>query len=332
MNKLKNSIDKININSNEKAKILDNIMNNKEKNKGFKYKKFIMTFCTFILVFSLCIGTGYALTKYFKLDNKVKDFLDLDDETLEQIDGTDLNLEKEFNNKTIKIIQTIVTDYNIYIRLDITGKEELKYLEASYLSEGNYFDKNIVNIIDLDGFIDYSTTEYAKYNSSSFSLLDDAYNNDTLTNSYILNFNYSILPNTENITLRLYFDKDDYNDITFELQKNNTNQKKSIVQKEVKSKNNLILTSNYVSISTDNVIFNYNVNNKEIFDNLEEYGGQFTNYKVNYNDGSSENLYIIISYDQNSDGSYTSIFGYKNNFENLNNIKSITINDTTFEL
>lgn len=334
MSKFKNSIDKISLDENDKRRILNNILNHKEEKRSFSFNRFALAACTFIIAFSLTIGTGYAFVKYFNLDTKFKEMFNIDDEVAEKIDGNEINVKKEFENMTINILQSIVTENTIYIRLDIEGKKELQYLQAGLLSYGNKFDESIINITKYDdGSIEFNTNEKAPYESHGMSLIDDGEYNNTLKNSYLLSFDYPNLNNLGDMTLRLYFDENLYHDISFKIDKNNIHQKKIKINKNIQSKNNLIMKTNFISISTYSIIINYNVNDFSILSNFEEYGEQFTNITLNYKDGTSEQLYIIINYVENDDGTYTSAFGYYNSsFISIENVESVTINNNTFEI
>lgn len=334
MNKFKNSIDKISLDENDKRRMLNNILNHKEEKRSFSFSRFALVACTFIIAFSLTIGTGYALVKYFNLDTKFKEMFDIDDEVAKEIDGNEVNVTKEFNDMKINILQTIVTENTVYIRLDIEGKDKLQYIYTGLLSHGNTFDESIVQFNKYDdGSIEYTTNEKAPYESHGMALVEDGEYNNTLTNSYLLNFDYPNLDNLGDVTLRLYFDENVYRDISFKIDKNNINQKKLKVEEDIHSKNNLIMKTNFISVSTYSVVINYDVNNFATLSNFEEYGEQFTNITLNYKDGTNEQLYIIINYVENDDGTYTSAFGYYNSsFISIENVESITINDTTFEI
>lgn len=296
-----------------------------------KKKKFIFIF---IIAFFLTVSTGYAFFKQFNLDTKFKELFDIDDEVLKEIDGNEVNIVKDFDDMKINILQTIVTENTIYIRLDIEGKDKLQYLHTGLLSQGPKFNESIIDITKYDdGSHEYTTNEKAPYESYGMTLVEDGKNNNKLTNSYVLNFDYSNLNNLGDITLRLYFDENIYHDITFKIDKNIIKQKKLNIKKDIHSKNNFIMTTNFISISTYSVVINYNINNFNILNNFIEYGEQFTNITLNYKDGTDEQLYIIINYVKNLDNTYTSVFGYYNSsFIKIDNVKSITINDTTFEI
>ena len=332
MSKFKNSMDKIILNENDKRKMLNNILNHKEK-RNFSLRRLALVACTFIIAFSLTIGTGYALIKYFKLDNKIKQLFDVDDEVAEKIYGTDVNIKKEFDDMNINIIQTIVSENTIYIRLDIEGKNKLNYISGAFLSKGNTFDENIVGITkDEDGFVEYYINDDYTH-GASLQLLDDLANNNSLISSYLLSFDYSDSSNINNGVLRLYFDEDAYHDISLNIMQNEINTKKLSIEKTIYNKNNLVMKTNSISVSTYSVTINYDVNEPKILDDFEEYGEQFENITINYKNGTSENLYIIISYTENNDGTYTSAFGYyESGFINIENVKSVTINDTIFEI
>ena len=234
----------------------------------------------------------------------------------------------------INILQSIVTENTIYIRLDIEGKDKLEYLQAGLLSNGNKFDESIIDITKYDdGFVEFNANAKAPYNGNSIALVEGGEDNNTLTNSYLLSFDYLNLDNLGDVTLRLYFDENLYHDISFKIDKNNIHQKKIKVEKNIQSKNNLILKTNFISISTYSVVINYDINDFNILNNFEEYGEQFTNITLNYKDGTSEQLYIIIDYIKNDNGTYTSAFGYyDSSFINIENVKSVTINNTIFEI
>lgn len=332
MNKFKNSIDKIELDKNLKAKMLDNIMNKKEVKKGFNFKKFAISFSAFIFAFTLLCGTGYALVKYFNLDKRFRDLYDIDDDIVDKIDGTDLQIKKEFDDKTIYLNQSIITENKMFITIDIKGKNKEYSLKQGILSLGETFDESLVDISTLDNDTFISTNENTFYTNSGFSMISLDDKSDSLTSSYILNFDFNSMPESDKATLRLYFDKDNYNDITFDIIKNTSYKKINNQVNNIQSKNGIIMTSKKLIISTSNIEFNYTVNDKNLLNTITEYGEEFTSYKVNFIDGTSTDLYLSIVGYENDDNSYTTIFGYKNEFINIDNIKSIIINNVEFNL
>lgn len=325
MNKFKKTIDKIELDETEKRKILNNILNHKKK--SFSFNTFVLKFATFVLASTLVIGSSYALVKYFKLDNKIKDLFDLNDKVANDIEGSDINISKKYEDLTINILQTITSENNLYIRLDLIGKNGKKYISNKLLNENFINEDDIERTEYDDGMIEYFFNNQS-YESVGMTLLDEKEN----ITSYLLEFSFVKSFNGGIYALRIYTENDKAYDITFNIEKNNSKTIKKEISKTIYNKNNLKLKTNYISINYNNVTLNYNVNDENIFSNLEAYGEQFESCKLKYKDNKIENLVLIINKSQNNDGSYNSIFGYKNNFIDLDNVKSIIINNTEFEL
>lgn len=324
MNKFKNTIDKIELSSTEKAKMLDNILSHKKK--SFNFSTFALRFATFFIAFSIVTYSSYALVKYFKLDDKIKNLFDLNDKVADEIKGTDLNISKEYDDVTINIIQTINSNNNLYIRLDLIGKKNKKYISNNIFSKEPIKDEDI-NKYEFDDTIEYDYNSDL-YEGIGLTLLDE--NNNTT--SYLLEVSFTKTFETGNYYLKIYTSDDKEYDISFKVDKNETENIEKGTNKVIYNKNNLVLTMKHISINNNNVTVNYDVNNNELFNNLEEYGEQFDSCMVKYKDNSTEYLTLIVNDDLVSDNNYNSIFEYKGKFVDLDNVKSIIINNIEFEL
>lgn len=272
-------------------------------------KKLILKIIIFLLTFSLLIGSSYALVKHFKLDNKIKDLFNLDDKVVDEIDGNNLNIKKEYDDLTINILQTITVGNNLYIRFDLIGKSNKKYISENNLSKDLETDDDLYDGIGLN-LLD------EKDNTTSY-LMDVSFKKDFEAGTYSINISTS---DNKNYVMSLNIDKNDSKTI------------KKNINEIIYNKNNLILTLNYISINNNNITVNYNVNNDENFNKLEEYGEQFYNCKLEYKNNKFENLVLIVNKNLNADNTYNSIFGYSKNFVDLDNIKSIIINDVKISL
>ena len=115
MSKFKKAIDKISLDENDKRKMLNRILESKNDQQVINFRKLALSICTILLTFTITIGSSYALIKYFKLDEKIRELYYISDETAKQIEGNDINSIKEFDDMKIKIIQTITSENTLYV-------------------------------------------------------------------------------------------------------------------------------------------------------------------------------------------------------------------------
>lgn len=328
MNNFKNSINKIEMDKNEKAKILNNILekNHKEKH-GLKH--FVLSLSTFILAFTLLCGSGYALVKYLKIDQKILNYLNLSETESEKlgISGNEENITKNYDNLSITIKNTVFDNNNIIILFDVKNPNNVEFRKA-YLSLGDNFDNE-------NGF------------GGAYSFNPIETNDDITTYIYKQSLNTTV--EKGNMTLSLLecldteCDKTKFYDITFPInytiknKKEFTDKNKTLLFKGIDENNNeanITLNKIYLSPLSARITiknsdkFNYEFNINNATDKIDVYILYNDNSKINLNDLS----YNIYTQDTNlEDSTSIDIFYEFNNAVDVNNIKSIVINDIEFK-
>jgi hypothetical protein len=279
-----------------------------------KHKKNI--FLIILIAILLFTTPCYALVKIFHIDDTLKNWFSLSDEKLEDfgISSSIVNLEKEFADATIIINETILDEKELYISVSVTGKTQKIYLENAYILE------------------DYEN------NSFGFGLIEE---ND-LTNNYLLTTSIDNIEIPSTITLRLISDTDNIYDIPFTLSKNDMKEKEVKYDAVVYNENDLVVTIKSIRLTPLHVIIDMEYN-KDIRtlsqDELDDIGNKVyndnnndTNY-VTYKDGSRTTLRLWYTGLDDSMLSPYGIHGTKEDQVNdIENIKSITINNVTLEI
>jgi hypothetical protein len=279
-----------------------------------KHKKNI--FLIILIAILLFTTPCYALVKIFHIDDTLKNWFSLSDEKLEDfgISSSIVNLEKEFADATIIINETILDEKELYISVSVTGKTQKIYLENAYILE------------------DYEN------NSFGFGLIEE---ND-LTNNYVLTTSIDNIEIPSTITLRLISDTDNIYDIPFTLSKNDMKEKEVKYDAVVYNENDLVVTIKSIRLTPLHVIIDMEYN-KDIRtlsqDELDDIGNKVyndnnndTNY-VTYKDGSRTTLRLWYTGLDDSMLSPYGIHGTKEDQVNdIENIKSITINNVTLEI
>jgi hypothetical protein len=279
-----------------------------------KHKKNI--FLIILIAILLFTTPCYALVKIFHIDDTLKNWFSLSDEELEDfgISSSIVNLEKEFADATIIINETILDEKELYISVSVTGKTQKIYLENAYILE------------------DYEN------NSFGFGLIEE---ND-LTNNYVLTTSIDNIEIPSTITLRLISDTDNIYDIPFTLSKNDMKEKEVKYDAVVYNENDLVVTIKSIRLTPLHVIIDMEYN-KDIStlsqDELDDIGNKVyndnnndTNY-VTYKDGSRTTLRLWYTGFDDSMLSPYGIHGTKEDQVNdIENIKSITINNVTLEI
>jgi hypothetical protein len=279
-----------------------------------KHKKNI--FLIILIAILLFTTPCYALVKIFHIDDTLKNWFSLSDEELEDfgISSSIVNLEKEFADATIIINETILDEKELYISVSVTGKTQKIYLENAYILE------------------DYEN------NSFGFGLIEE---ND-LTNNYVLTTSIDNIEIPSTITLRLISDTDNIYDIPFTLSKNDMKEKEVKYDAVVYNENDLVVTIKSIRLTPLHVIIDMEYN-KDIRtlsqDELDDIGNKVyndnnndTNY-VTYKDGSRTTLRLWYTGLDDSMLSPYGIHGTKEDQVNdIENIKSITINNVTLEI
>lgn len=346
MSKFKESIDKIEMSEEDKNKILKDIFYEAEEKQERKFVKFVTRFATFILAFALVTGSGYALVKLFKVDEKFQSWFDSTEEELEEagVGVSDVSRTKTFDDAIVVVNQTILDEKELYIAVEITGKENEIYLQNAYLSNGTTFDETILKTEEYnDGSSDIVLTcangNIYGCDSYGFGLLED----EGLTKGYTLTLSiHGEIKDTQDVTLRLVTDNGKNYDISFTLGKNDMKVKEVKAEKEIYNKDGLKVDVTAIRITPLHVIVDLKYN-KDILtltdEEMEAVGNSV------YNDNSEDMTYVTFTdgttnivrlwYSGGSDTMLTPYGPYGTKEEqvyDVESVKSITINNVTFEI
>lgn len=346
MNKLKKTIDNIQLDEYEKNKILRKILNHEFEETTVPKRKVIFQLATFLLTFVFLTGTCFALVKVLHFDDKFRELFDKTDEELTNlgISPSEVQTVKEFKDAKITVTQTIMDEKEVNIVVDIVAKEELIYIEDFFLSSGKVFDESLLEkTIQTDGTTSFHQicTENSIYGcmEKGISALEKT---ETKT-GYILNMSINRnKKDTDEVTLRLLTNKGTY-DIPFTLVKNNLKEKEIKYKNvEIFNENGIIVTVDAIRLSPFYVVVSMNYN-KDIHtltdEEIERLGDKVYNENakeatyVTYKDGTKS---ILCLWYQVSEEGMTSPYGMhgtkENQINDIENIKSITINGKTFNI
>ncbi len=346
MSKFKESIDKIEMSEEEKNKILKDIFYKESEKCEKKFVRYVTRFATFLLAFVLLSSSCYALVKYFNFDDKLREWFDKTDEELKEygIEGTQVNRTKEFEDAIVVINQTIIDEKELYIAIEITGKNEEIYLSEAFLSDGKTFDESILKTDIYDDGSEIRSLVCDNKNiygcdSYGFGLLKE----ESLTKGYTLTLSvHGKIKNTQDVTLRLITDNGKTYDIPFTLTKNDMKVKEVKYNDIIYNENGLTVYVTAIRLTPLHVIVDmkYNKDILKLTDEEMESVGSivYNNYSkdftyVTYKDGTTTILNLW--YSGGSDTMLTpyGIHGTKEDQVNdIENIKSITINNVTFEV
>ena len=329
MNKFKETIDKIELQEGEKRKMLNNILNHK-KEKQYKARPFVLKFAIFVIGFILLSGSCYALVKILKFDEHFKWLYDKNDEELEQagVQGTDLNLTKDFDDITVTIKQTILDDTEVYIMLFIKDKIGTFNLTDYFLSPGKTFNENITD--------DNYMTDYCHSDIKIGCVTKGMANDDE--KGLMLNFSIDEkITDSQNVVLRLTNESKNY-DIPFTITKNDMKNKIIDVNKVVYNKNDVVATLKTIKLTPFKVIFtmDYNKNPDEISEKvIEDISEDVFNDSadghnfITFNDGTTMELKVWGQEMITVEGE----FGESNaEIVDIDTIKSFTINNIVIEV
>ena len=263
MNKFKETIDKIELQEGEKRKMLNNILNHK-KEKQYKARPFVLKFAIFVIGFILLSGSCYALVKILKFDEHFKWLYDKNDEELEKagIQGTDVNLIKDFDDITVTIKQTILDDTEVYIMLFIKDKKGTFNLTDFFLSPGKTFNEKIID--------DDYMLNYCKYDIKIGCVTKGMASDDE--KGLMLTFSVDEkITDSKDVVLRLTNESKNY-DIPFTITENDMKNKIVNVNKVVYNKNDVVATLKTIKLTPFKVIFtmDYNKNINDISEKVTE--------------------------------------------------------------
>lgn len=341
MNNFKNSLDKINLSEEEKRKYYKNILSHKKEKKGFQV--YALRFAIFILALFVFTGTSYAFVKLFHFDETLKSFFGESEEKLNEygIGGTEINNTKKYGNDIVTIGQTTFDSKELYISVNI--KAEDPYLTTAFISEGEIFNDNKINTSILE---DGSVYRYANCNSNdafcdmSFALLEQKENENNYGITFTTMKEKQVL--NQKFTLRLYT-KEKYYDITFTLSENEMRSKEENYDTIVYESNKITAKVKSIKLTPLhlNIEFEFNIDNlnQELITEIDK--NVFNSYLndnsyIIYKDGSKQIMRLLWNYneetlnhpyayyDKNDLGSWQVI--------NIDEVKSITINNITFNL
>jgi hypothetical protein len=279
-------------------------------------KKVKLSILIFVLIVLFIATPCYALVKIFHFDDTLKSFFGLTDEELNDygISSSIVNLEKEFDDATIIIKETVFDEKEIFISVSITGKNEAIYLDKAYLSNGDSFNLNDENT------------------SFGFGLIDTV----GFTNNYTLTMPLDNKMVNNDVTLRLISDKDTYYDISFILNENDMKVKETKYDTIVYNENDCIIKVKSIRLTPLHVIVDLEYN-KDIdtltIDELDDIGNKV------YNDNNDDTTYVTYKDDTTTtlrlwyDESILTPYGIHgtkiDQVNDIENIKSITINNVT---
>lgn len=141
----------------EKQKINnDNLVDRLANSKTFEYY--------FTSVYYICMITQANLStkneKQIKeFSKKIEDLQKIENYTFEDISNkTDLKINKDFNEKFVKIKQKYLTEFSDLFLLD--EQQKVSILERA-VEKGNLFDKAKLAVVDTQSCFDTSNTSYA---------------------------------------------------------------------------------------------------------------------------------------------------------------------------
>lgn len=339
MRKLKETIDKIKLDDYEREKMLHRILNHEEEKKRDK-KAFLPRLAMFFLAFILVTGSCYALAKVFQIDDKFKFLFGKTDEELYEygISGSAVSKTKEFTDAKITIQQTILDEKEIYIMLEVEGKEENIYLEEAYLSSGNSFDETILNQVKNQEEIDsmeIHCSETQKYGCYSRGLA--FVNEKDRKTGYAISISIDgKLKEKEEVTLRLVSTKGKNYDIPFTLYKNEIKIKENKNVQIVYEEGNLVVSVKEVRVTPLHIIVDFNYSKPienlseekqaSLFANVFNENGTSDTY-VTYKDGATS----ILRLEGNNLSTMSGGIGTKEEqIKNIESVKSVTIHGVAF--
>ncbi len=311
MNKIKEDIDKIKLSDVDKNRIYHNIIAKKQKNKLPVY---VLRFALILIVFTFLIGTSYGLVKAFKLDDKFKNFFDLNGKDIDNIgiDGNDVDKTFDFDNAKITVRQTIIDEKEAYILIDIEGKNDLIYLHDYYVNNQNGFNEEGFSLISTEGNI----------------------------NSYLLDFSINTdIDYKKEITIHLIDSDNNTYDITFDLTKNNVKEKRFLFDDVVYTKNDLVAKIKEIKVTPFRVmiLFEYNKDIDTLSDDdLTDIQNNLLNSNNDKNSfiGFDNGRKMLLRLDANS-SNIEDTFSYYDKYErfvDIDTIKCIVINGQYFNL
>jgi hypothetical protein len=347
MSKFKESVNKIQLDEEEKDKMLKKILNH-EKETEVPVRSYAFKFATFVFAFILLSGTCYALVKVFNFDEKFKEYFGKTDEELTELGvvANEVNAAKEFDNATIKITQTVMDEKELNIMVDIVGKSEKIYLEEVFLSSGESFDvSQLTESKNEDGTISHTqncddVSIYGCYSYGFANLTDE-----NLTTGYIitvsLNKNAKV---TDTVTMHLITNHGNY-DIAFDLNKNDMKVKETKYDDiEIYNEGGTVVKVSAIRLTPLHIIvdmkYNKDINtitNSEmetLGDKVYNDNSNNANTYVTYKDGTTKVLTLWYDGDEEGMTSPYGIIGTKEDDQvtDIETVKSVTINGVTFNI
>ena len=336
MSKLKEAIDKIELDDYEREKILRRILTHKKgEEKGYA-KKFFPRFATFLLAFILVSSSCYALVKVFHFDDKFQFLFGKTDEELNQygVSGNDVGKTKEFEDSKVTIEQTILDEKEVYILLEIEGKKEDIYLEEVYLSSGSTFDETILERMKTDT-PEANCSETQMYGCYSRGLT--FVKEENRKKGYAISISIDgKLKEKEEVTLRLMSTNGKNYDISFTLNKNDMKRKESKETRVVYEIADLTVSVNAIRVTPLHVIVDFNYSKP--IENLSDIE-LASLYKEVFNEDSTNDTYVtytdgntsILRLEGNNLFTMAGGIGTKEEqIKNIDEIKSITIHGVNF--
>lgn len=312
MNDFQNKINQIKMNDQDKQRILNNILNYKyekqKNNKGILINNFISRFVAFIAGIALLSSTAYATIKVLNFDTKISKYFDKDSETIEKLGVTteEISKIKETDYATFTINQIILDEKEMYISLDIDGKDDAIY---------------------LTGIETYDTNNYC----FGFALLEE----DEKHTGYLLesSINNPIKENTKT-TIKLKLDNDKKEELTINIPSDNSRVKEINPNAVVYNKDGIVATIKNIRFTPMHMIFDikYNVDLNTLDEvTLEKIQIELYNVDVNrdtyvtFEDGTT---YVVRLWYEHEKGMLQPYLGYDKleRIVNVDQIKSITIN------
>ncbi len=346
MSKFKESIDKIEMSEEEKNKILKDIFYQAEEKKERKFVSFVTRFATFLFAFALVSSSGYALVKIFNVDEKFQSWFNSSDKELEElgVGVNDVSRTKNFDDALVVVNQTILDEKELYIAVEITGKEKEIYLQNAYLSKGTTFDETILETKEYDDgsrdiMLNCENGNIYGCDSYGFGLLKE----DGLTKGYTLTLSiHGEIVDAQDVTLRLMANNGKNYDISFALGKNDMKEKEIKVEKEIYNKNGLKVDVTAIRITPLHVIVDLKYNKdiskltdkemKEVGENIYNDNFKDRTY-VTFKDGTTNKFRLW--YSGGTDTMLTPYGEYGTKEElvfDVESVKSITINNVTFKI
>lgn len=339
MNKFKNSIDKIQMNENDKKRVLNNILNHKKKKNTFNV--FIYRFATFLLIFGVAFGSGYALNKIFKLDDKIVEFLGLDEKTKEQIElnGEDINIVKHYDNYDINFRQVIIGYNTIDFIFDMENIKNDASLKYFIVTKGDIDESKIITSkvefaddIILDPSIELSDADLTEIfyednsNNGSGGALIEEFDNKL---SYLTYYSQRSKITSGEYNLRIYDNNLEYHDIKFNI--TNTNIKTIDFNDKVilYNKDNIKVINDKMIITNSDIYIEATSDQLEQINNLEYDILNFSEIKIKTKD---DNIIDVAGSSDIEDNKIKMYMSYYNDFIDINNIKSLIINDIEIKI